>query len=130
MSKQTVIDLIKARLPNVLAIYAFGSRIQGNAGHESDLDLAVLVAGYIDPVELFDLSGELSELTSYPVDLVDLRAASTVMQYQIITTGICWWHLDSQSSIYESFILSEKLALDISRASLLADIKQRGTIYG
>ena len=130
MSKQTVIETIKARLPNVLAIYAFGSRIQGNASSESDLDLAVLVTGYADTLQLFDLSGELSELTACPVDLLDLRAASTVMQYQIITTGVCWWHLDSQSGIYESFILSEKLALDISRASLLADIKQRGTIYG
>ena len=130
MSKQTVIETIKARLPNVLAIYAFGSRIQGNASSESDLDLAVLVTGYADTLQLFDLSGELSELTACPVDLLDLRAASTVMQYQIITTGVCWWHLDSRSGIYESFILSEKLALDISRASLMADIKQRGTIYG
>jgi len=32
--------------PNALGIYAFGSRVQGTANVQSDLDLAVLVAGY------------------------------------------------------------------------------------
>lgn len=130
MSKKAVIELILAQLPNVLAIYAFGSHVQGNSGSESDLDLAVLVAGYANPLDLFDLSGNLSELSGCPVDLLDLRAASTVMQYQIITTGVCWWRLDNQSSLYETFILSEKLALDARRADLIADISQRGSVYG
>ena len=35
-----------------MAVYAFGSRIQGTAQAESDLDLAILVEGYVDPVLL------------------------------------------------------------------------------
>ena len=34
---------LKARVPGLMAVYAFGSRIQGTAGPDSDLDLAVLV---------------------------------------------------------------------------------------
>lgn len=130
MLKKAVIELIQAKFPNVLAIYAFGSHVQGNSSAESDLDLAVLVAGYANPLELFDLSGNLSDISGCPVDLIDLRAASTVMQYQIITSGVCWWELDSQSKLYETFILSEKLALDVRRADLIADISQRGSVYG
>ena len=130
MIQETVIELIQAHIQNVLAIYAFGSRVTGHADSESDLDLAVLVAGYANPLELFDLSAKLSEITACSVDLLDLRAASTVMQYQIITSGVCWWRLDSQSSLYESFILSEKMTLDVSRAALMTDIRQRGSVYG
>ena len=43
MDKQTVIGLIRSRLDGVLAVYAFGSRVQGTADKGSDLDLAVLV---------------------------------------------------------------------------------------
>ena len=58
---------------------AFGSRIQGTAGPDSDLDLAVLVAGYADPHGVWELAGDLEEVAGCPVDLLDLRAASTVM---------------------------------------------------
>ncbi|MEO7161227.1 MAG: nucleotidyltransferase domain-containing protein, partial [Polaromonas sp.] len=64
-----------------------------------------------------------------PVDLLDLRAASTVMQYQIITTGQRWWVSDAQAALYEAAILS-KTALDSARAGLLGDIQKRGSIYG
>ncbi|WP_292996284.1 nucleotidyltransferase domain-containing protein [Nitrosomonas sp.] len=44
-------------MPNLLAIYAFGSRIQGTAQIDSDLDLAVLVAGYAEPLVLWTTGG-------------------------------------------------------------------------
>jgi len=114
----------------VLAIYAFGSRIHGTAGPDSDLDLAVLVAGYADPLTVFDLAGTLADTAGCPVDLLDLRAASTIMQYQIITTGHRWWAKDGQAALFEAAMLSEKTALDTARAGLLSDIEQRGTVYG
>jgi hypothetical protein len=81
-------------------------------------------------VALWELSGALADLAGCPVDLLDLRAASTVMQYQIITTGQRWWSSDSQAALYEAAVLSEKTALDTARAGLLGDIQKRGRIYG
>lgn len=130
MNHEAIVQTLQARLPNLLAVYAFGSRVQGTGGPQSDLDLAVLVAGYADPLVLFDLAGELADLVGCPVDLVDLRAASTVMQYQIVTTGERWWAKDHRAALYEVAILSEKTELDTARAGLLADIQQRGTVYG
>jgi len=78
---------LRARLPHALAIYAFGSQVNGHATSSSDLDLAVLVAGCADPLVLWELAGELADLAACPVDLRDLRAATTVLQYQVITTG-------------------------------------------
>jgi uncharacterized protein len=130
MNWPVIIDLLRQRLPKLLAVYGFGSRITGQAQAGSDLDLAVLVAGKVDPVILWQVAGELAEIVTCEVDLVDLRTASTVMQYQIITTGKRLWNQDQQAPIYESFILSEKTALDEARGPLLAIIQKEGTIHG
>jgi predicted nucleotidyltransferase len=44
-----VVTLIRQQLPQAMAVYAFGNQVQGTANAQSDLDLAVLVAGYADP---------------------------------------------------------------------------------
>jgi hypothetical protein len=76
------------------------------------------------------LSGDLADLAGCPVDLLDLRAASTVMQYQVITTGERWWAKDAQATLFESAVLSDKTELDTARAGLLADIQATGVIHG
>jgi len=130
VNQATIIQALQASLPNLLAIYAFGSRIQGTAQIDSDLDLAVLVAGYAEPLVLWALAGDLADVTGCPFDLLDLRAAATVMQYQVITTGQRWWALDIQAALFEAAILSEKTELDTARAGLLSDIQKRGKVYG
>lgn len=125
-----ILQKLQVQLPNLLAVYAFGSRVQGTAQPDSDLDLAVLVEGYAEPLSLWELSGELADLAGCAVDLLDLRAASTVMQYQIVSTGQRWWKKDGQAALYEAAILSEKTALDSARRGLIGDIQKRGSIYG
>ena len=122
--------LLRARLPNLQAIYAFGSRVEGTAGPDSDLDLAVLVSGYADPMALWNLAGELADLAGCAVDLLDFRAASTVMKYRILTTGQRWWAINSTIDAYEAGILSDKTELDTARAQLLADIQREGRVHG
>lgn len=120
---------IREVLLNSLGIYAFGSQLQATATPESDLDLAVLVAGYADALVLWDLARQLENLSGYPVDLLDLRAASTVMQYQVITTGQRMWADTLQADLFECYVLSEKTALDVARGPLLKDIATSGKIY-
>ena len=129
MNRDAIVQTLQNRLPNLLAIYAFGSRVQGTAGEESDLDLAVLVAGYADTLLLWQLAGELAEIASCAVDLLDLRIASTVMQHQIFTGGLCWWAKDTRAALFEAAMLSEMTALNTARAGLLGDIQKQGKIY-
>ena len=128
--REPITALLRERVPDLLAVYAFGSQLQGTAGPDSDLDLAVLVAGYADPLHLWPLAGALADVAGCGVDLLDLRAASTVMQHQIIITGQRWWQKDAQAALFEAAMLSEKTELDTARAGLLADIQQRGAVYG
>jgi len=126
----TVVPALRAVLPDALAVYAFGSRVQGTARAHSDLDLAVLVPGYADPLMLWSLAGDLAIQLGYHVDLLDLRAASTVMQYQVLTTGQRLWAQDTAAALFECYVMSEKLDFDAARAGLLADIAREGRIHG
>ncbi|MGY2398271.1 type VII toxin-antitoxin system MntA family adenylyltransferase antitoxin [Pseudomonas sp. SDO5271_S396] len=130
MNVEPVLAHLLAGLPDLTAVYVFGSQATGEAHADSDLDLAVLSAGPVDPLLLWQVAGELADIVKVPVDLLDLRAASTVMQYQVITTGRQLWKKDSEAGIFESYILSEKTALDTARAGLLADIQKEGKVHG
>ncbi len=126
MDSAPLIQIIQDQVPTLLAIYAFDSKTQGTAEPESDLDLAIFVEGYAEPLQLWNLA----DVAGCHVDLLDLRATSTIMQYQIVTTGQRWWAKDSQAVLHEAAILSEKTALDSARADLINDIQQSGNIYG
>lgn len=125
-----VVAAIRSAFPDALAIHAFGSRIQGTARSDSDLDLAVLVAGYADPLKLWDTANHLAGIVGCAVELLDLRAASTVMQHQVLTQGRRLWAEEREAALFECFVMSEKNALDAARAGLLADIAQEGKVYG
>lgn len=128
--KAKIIAHLQAEFGSLMAIYAFGSRIQGTATPTSDLDLAILVEGKADPLALWNASADLGILLDHDVDLLDFRAASTVMQARILDTGERWWVRDEQASIYEAFVLSEKLRLNELRAGIIKDIQESGRIYG
>lgn len=130
MDIQALLTHLQDQLPDLLAVYLFGSHAQGTAGPDSDVDMAVLVPGEIDPMLLWQIAGDMADIAKVPVDLIDLRAATTVMQYQIVTRGQRLWARDVQAGLYESFILSEKTAFDAARAGLLKDIQEKGTVYG
>lgn len=133
MDTTPILLLLQQRLPTLMAAYAFGSRMKDDGQHanaESDLDLAVLVEGYADPVLLFDLAGQLADIAHCHVDLLDLRAASTVMQSQILTQGQRLWAKDVRVGLFEAAMLNEKIYLDQARQRLVHDVMERGSIYG
>lgn len=127
---QDIVTALRNALPDLQAIYLFGSQASGHAGPDSDIDLAILTEVPRDSVALWELAGDLALVCGLHVDLLDLRAASTVMQYQVITGGERIWAAGSSAALYESFILSEKTSLDEARAGVLQDITTRGTVHG
>lgn len=130
MNLARVLAHLQLRLPGLLAVYLFGSQAAGEADATSDVDIAVLIDGAVDPLALWALSGELADIVNLPVDLVDLRSASTVMQYQVITKGRLLWSIGSAVGGYEAFILNQKIELDAARAGLLGDIYKSGVVHG
>ncbi len=53
----------------------FGSQVDGSAGRESDIDLALMGEGHLSAQTQMDLIARIAETFGRPVDLVDLKTA-------------------------------------------------------
>ncbi len=78
---KALVDAIRERL-KPLAVYLFGSQALGQAGPESDLDIAVLGFSPYSPWLLFTLAQELVSCFPIPeLDLLDLATAPPSLQF-------------------------------------------------
>ena len=124
--------LLQARLPPLAAVYLFGSHAQGGARAESDVDLAALPAGGpIDRLALFDAQEAAAAALNRDVDLVDLRVASTVLAFEVVSQGRLILDLDPlKTGLFEVFTQREYADLMERLMPIHADIRARGRVYG
>lgn len=126
-----VAAILREALPDLLAIYRFGSTATGLVVRESDLDLAVLPAAPLDPVRRWNLQEHLAMSLHVPVDLVDLLAASTVMRMQVLQTSILLFESDRAArDRFETAVYSSYARLNEERREILEQVKQEGAVYG
>jgi uncharacterized protein YutE (UPF0331/DUF86 family)/predicted nucleotidyltransferase len=81
---------LHARFPEIIALYLFGSRAEGSARPDSDIDLAVLTAPAVPctPHRFFAYYAPLSALLhTDKIDLVWLNEAHLALQWKIVRTG-------------------------------------------
>lgn len=123
-------EVVQRALPTLQLLYLFGSRARGDAQHASDLDLAVLAQGPVDPVTRHQLRTSLEVTLGCDVDLVDLDRASTVLQLEVIRDGRLLQEKEAgQALAFEARVLSEYANLLDATKTLRHDIQQRGTVY-
>lgn len=89
MPVNALVDHVRNAVPNLIALYRFGSYAQGTATPASDVDIAILAHQALLPSALFDLQQRLAVLLHKEVDLIDLHAAPTVLRMQVLSTGEC-----------------------------------------
>ena len=78
-----IIATLASALPDLLAVYRFGSHGSPSQRNDSDIDLAILGRRPFDGAQVWKLSQELAIKLGREVDLVDLATASTVLGAQI-----------------------------------------------
>ena len=122
--------LLRPALPGLQAVYVFGSRADGTATAESDLDLAVLAPRPLDPVARWRLQEDVAAALGRDVDLVDLRSATTVMQAQVLGGRVAWEGDRAARQSFEVVVCSAYASLNEERAGILDDVRQRGRVYG
>jgi predicted nucleotidyltransferase len=99
---------------NPVAVYLFGSRAQGRARADSDIDLAIVLPDdcSIPATERIDLIARLEELAGQRVDLVLLNRAPLPLQFEIIHTGILLYESSSDARTdFEDIVVRDYLDL-------------------
>ena len=131
MNDHELIQFIRQAIPDLIALYRFGSHAKGNTSPDSDVDLAVLTGDPIPALRRFELAQELAVRLHRDVDLVDLCVASTVMRMQVISTGEC---LDSPNGParreFEMYAYADYARLNEERGEILKRVRASGVIYG
>ena len=122
---------IRRAVPDLVAVYRFGSSVSGERSPGSDVDLAILATIPLDPLRRFDLQERLASALGTSVDLVDLRAASPVMAMQVIGTGRLLLDQDASArGRFEDLTYGVYARLNEERRGILERVAAEGTVYG
>jgi len=128
---QALVETIRQEIPELAGVYVFGSQASGSTHPDSDLDLAILAGARQDPAQLWELAQRLAVSAGNDVDLIDLRAASTVMRMQVVSGGKRLFCSDTVAcERFEDLVYSEFVLLNEERAGILDDIRRRQRVYG
>lgn len=127
---QQAVQTVLETLPDVAGIYLFGSTGTSFETKESDIDLAVLPVSPVSPTQLWTLSQKIAVLLSRDIDLINLKDASTVLRFQIISTGKRIYCNDQAvCDEFEMVAYSSYLRFNEERKEILEAIKNRGQIF-
>ena len=125
-----IVNHLHEAVPSLQAIYLFGSIVTEHFTEQSDIDIAILRREPIDAVFRWELLQQIAIALNREVDLIDLTNATTVMQFQVVSTGeriftanpseMEWWEL----KVYQLY-----LTLNDDRKPILDAIRESGRIY-
>lgn len=122
---------LRAALPELRAVYLFGSTATGNVTSQSDIDLAVLLPRRLDPVARWELQESLAARLRRNVDLVDLQSASAVMRVQVLANGrLLFDDAPAERAAFEAVALADYARLNEERRGILDDVRARGSVHG
>jgi len=126
-----IVAVLREVLPDVEAIYRYGSFGGEHQRPDSDLDLAVLGRQKLDVATRLQLRELLTAHTGVVTDLNDMRALPVTLKVQIVTQGRrIFAACRANAEAYDSRVLSEYVELNEFRRPILDDIRARGSIYG
>ena len=132
MIRDGINKIVQIHFPEVQAIYLFGSEAAGDAWSNSDVDIALLLPH--DCAKHQNLTSskcrfELEKALGRPVDLLNARQVSTVMQKEIIS-GDCIFCTDQNAlDEFEMLTLSYYQKLNEERAGILEAFRETGRAY-
>lgn len=130
-SLDAMVERLRERFLELLAVYRFGSYGTEYERAGSDLDLALYAGTALPVVEVWRVAQELAADIGRDVDLVDLASASTVMRVRVIHDGERIYCADRLAcETFEVYAYSSYARLNEERRGILEDIQRRGNVYG
>lgn len=124
-------DTLLAALPDVWAIYVYGSFARGDEWPNSDVDLAVLLPPDKQIQDLLGLVSEVSLRTQRDVDLVDLRKVSDVLRREVFEDGRTLFISQPDAVLaWEASAMSRYARHREEIRDILEDFRRTGIGYG
>jgi predicted nucleotidyltransferase len=128
---RVIVERLRHAIPDLVAVYRFGSSAQGTASDGSDADIAVLAREPLDPTRRFDMQEALAGDIGRDVDLLDLVGASPVIAIQVIAYGRLLYDGDSDTrGRFEDLTFGKYARLNEERRGILERVAAEGTVYG
>ncbi len=129
--KEPLIKRLIGKLPDLEAIYLFGSRAEGVEKKGSDWDFAFLSRKGLNPKELWDIKSQLEADYNEDIDILDLYQIDTVTQIEVIKGGSVIWKAENFNPlVFESVVISMFQKLNEERAEILKQVSVQGNIHG
>ena len=101
-------------------VYLFGSAYRGELRADSDIDIAFYTNEKQDIFSNFENANKLADLLGRNVDLIDLKQASTVFAFQVLTTSKCLFVKEKNlKEEFEYLTYSSYARLNEERAEIL-----------
>ena len=126
-----IIKTIIAELPDVLAIYRYGSAGSKYERPDSDIDIAILANHIVPFQKMTELAATLMDVTERDIDISDLQKLPVTLRVQIVMQGERIFCEDQVAAeTYDTHTLSDYVRLNEERRYILKDIQQRERIYG
>jgi len=72
---------------DIKLVWVFGSVAKGDAGFDSDIDIAITTNNQLTADRKAELISGIALIASRPVDLIDLNAADPVLMRQVLRKG-------------------------------------------
>lgn len=130
MDPAPIVDTLRRAIPDLQAVYLFGSAARGDEGKGSDVDLAVLCPRKLAPALRWDLTGQLASLANRDVDLVDLRSASTVLRVNVLADGqLLYDGAPYERALFEATACADYTRLQDERRPILEQIVKDRRVY-
>jgi predicted nucleotidyltransferase len=124
------LEILRRELPDLVAVYVFGSVADGGERPDSDVDLAILTRHPVARLKLLEVQEKLAKALGRDVDLVDLASAPTILQMQAIDEGRALQTPDPEAAgLFEVRVMRDYQDLKARRADIEADIVLRGRVY-
>jgi predicted nucleotidyltransferase len=109
--REALVEVVRRRVPDIDAIYLFGSVARGRTRPGSDVDVALLLppGRKLSPDELLATMSELEGLTHRAVDLSVLNTQTQLVHAkEVVTTGVCLFARSQERiRVFEMQVLSQ-----------------------
>jgi len=128
--KEIIMDTLKSEIPELQALYLFGSQNDGTASSKSDVDIAYLSTVSLSSLERWEIAEKLASLLSLDVDLITLSQTNTIFRYQILSTAERIYGEGYEVESFETLAYSFYLRFQEERKPIVDAIIENRSVFG